>query len=169
MKKDFLEIGKIVGVHGIKGIMRVQPWCDDASFFCSFKRFYLNNNTELQVEISKPHGNVMLLKVKDIDTVEQAETLRGNILLISRDDAKLPEGRHFIEELIGCKVYDQENDTLLGKITDVTQNPANDIWHIVNNGKEYLHPAIDDCIISIDVEKEIAVIKPLKGIFDDEN
>lgn len=169
MKKEFLEIGKIVGVHGLKGFMKVQYWCDDSDFFCSFKKFYLNENTVLDVESSKPHGNIILLKAKGISTIEEAESMRGKTLLIKREDAILEEGRHFIEEIIGCSVYDSENGELLGKLTDVTDNPANDIWHIEKEGREYLFPAIDEFIVSVDVETEKIVIKVLKGIFDDED
>lgn len=169
MKKEFLEIGKIVGVHGIKGFMKVQYWCDDTDFFCSFKNFYFDNKEKLEVEYSKPHGNIVLLKAKGISTVELAESYRGKILLIKREDAQIQEGRHFIEELIGCSVYDNDSGEMLGKITDVTQNPANDIWHIEKDGKEYLLPAIDECIIKVDIEAEKAYIKVLRGIFDDED
>ena len=169
MKKKFLEIGKIVGVHGIKGYMKVQYWCDDTDFFCQFKNLYFNENEKLKIEISKPHGNIILLKAKGINTIEQAESYRGRVLFIKREDAILEEGRHFIEELIGCEVFDDENGDYLGKIIDVTQNPANDIWHIENNGKEYLLPAIDECIIKVDIDNEKAYIKALKGIFDDED
>ncbi len=169
MKKEFLEIGKIVGVHGIKGFMKVQYWCDNAEFFCGFKKLYLNENECLEVESSKPHSNIILLKAKGISTIEQAESYRGKVLFIKREDAVLDEDRHFIEEVIGCNVYDNETKELLGKITDVTQNPANDIWHIEKDGKEYLFPAIDEFVVSVDVEAEKAVIKVLKGIFDDED
>ncbi|MBQ8202807.1 MAG: 16S rRNA processing protein RimM [Clostridia bacterium] len=170
MKKDFLEVGQVVGTHGVRGTMRVKPWSDDGDFLGGFKRFYLkNSDAALKVKSVKTHGAVVLLDIEGIDTIEKAEAMRGKVLLISREDAKLPEGRYFVDELIGCKAIDNDNGDLLGIITDVSKTGANDVWHITRDDKEYLVPAIPDVIISVDVEKEIAILKVLKGIFDDEN
>lgn len=172
MRKDFLEIGKIVGSHGIKGLAKVQYWCDDAEFFAKFKTFYLKKSggyDAVIAESAKPHGNIILLKLKGVNTIEEAEQFRGNILYIKRDDAKLEEGRYFIEEIIGVKVYDFETKEFLGILKDVTENPANDIWHIEKDGKEYLFPAIKQFINKVDIEKEEAYITAPRGTFDDEN
>ncbi len=172
MRKDFLEIGKLVGSHGIKGFIKVQFWCDDAEFFAAFKTLYLKENssyTAVSVQSAKPHGNIILLKLKGVETIEQAEEYRGKVLYIKREDAALEEGRYFIEEVIGCTVYDFNTNELLGKLTDITENPANDIWHIEKDGKEYLMPAIPQFIKKVDIDKEEAYITPPKGIFDDED
>jgi 16S rRNA processing protein RimM len=81
----------------------------------------------------------------------------------------LPEGRYFISDLLGVEVFDADTNERLGEITDVSQTGANDVWHIKRDGKEYLIPAIDDVLISVDIDNNTAVIRPLKGIFDDEN
>ena len=167
MKQDFLEVGKIVGTHGVRGMLRVEPWCDDAAFFCRFGRFILSNRNELAVERSAPHGNIALMKVAGIDTVEQAETLRGKVLSVRREEAKLPEGRWFVSELMNSEVYDKESGKLLGTLTDVFKTGANDVWQITDNGKDYLVPAIESVIESVDIDNGKIVIDPMKGIFDD--
>ncbi len=169
--KKFLETGKIVGTHGVKGMLRIQPWCDSADFLKQFKYIYTDNNGEnkLTVTSANAHGNVVLMAVKGIDSIEKAETLRNKIIYIDRKDAKLPEGRYFIDDLVGCTVYDVDTDLSLGTLTDVSATGANDVWHISSNGKEYLVPAIDEVIVSVDVESGVLKIRPLKGIFDDEN
>lgn len=170
MKKDFLEVGQVVGTHGVRGTMRIKPWSDDGEFLKGFKRFYTDGgNTVLKVTSVKPHGAVVLLDVESVDSIEKAEALRGKVLSFKREDAKLPEGRYFVDELIGCKAIDAETDAELGIITDVSKTGANDVWHITRDNKEYLVPAIPDVIVSVDIEKEIAILKVLKGIFDDEN
>ena len=171
MIKRFLEAGKIVGTHGIKGMARIQVWADSEDFLSNFKFIYLDENGSEKLEIKsvKPHGNVALAAFKGIDTIEQAEKLRGAVIYIDRNDASLPEGRYFITDLIGCEVFDADTDELLGKITDISETGANDVWHITKNGKEYLVPAIDEVIVCVDVEKELVVIRPMKGIFDDED
>lgn len=172
MIKDFLEIGEIVSTHSIHGEVRVNPWCDSPDFIKRFKTLYFDDKGENQIKVisSRTHGNVALLKLDSINTVEEAQKLKGKILYMKREDAALPKGRYFIAELIGCKVIDSENkDIVYGELSNVSQTGANDVWHIKKNGKEYLIPAIPDVVINTDVEKNIITIKPLKGIFDDED
>ncbi len=170
MKKEFLEVGQVVGTHGVRGTMRIKPWSDDGEFLKGFKRFYTDEGeTILKVNSVKPHGAVVLLDVAGVDSIEKAEALRGKVLSFKREDAKLPEGRYFVDELIGCKAMDAETGAELGIITDVSKTGANDVWHITKDNRDYLVPAIPDVIVSVDIEKEIAILKVLKGIFDDEN
>lgn len=170
MKKEFLEIGKFVGTHGVRGMVRIQPWSDDGAFLTQFKKFYLENG-KTKIEMSKiaPHGNVVIAQIKGVDTIEDAEKLREKVLYIKRDDARLPEGRYFISEIIGAKVFDADTNALLGTLADVSPTGANDVWHIKNGDKEYLVPAIPDVIVSVDINTDTVVIRPLKGIFDDED
>ena len=111
------------------------------------------------------------MKLDGVDSIEDAQKLRGKILYMKRSDAALPEGRYFIAELIGCKVCDfRDENRVYGTLTDVSPTGANDVWHIPSeSGREYLIPAIPDVVIKTDVENNIILIKPLKGIFDDEN
>ncbi len=171
MKKNYLEVGKIVGTHGVKGMTRVQVWADSVDFLKQFKYLYTDELGQNKLSVLKvqPHGNISLVAFKGVETLEHAESFRNTVLYISRKDAKLPDGRYFITDLIGIAVTDADTGLSLGKITDVSQTGANDVWHIEKDGKEYLIPAIDDVIVSVDVDAEKAVIRPLKGIFDDEN
>ena len=171
MKKTYLKIGKIVGSHGIKGMVRVECWCDSPEFLCKFKRLFTSENEEdvLTVEKSSPHKNIALVKIKGIDTIEQAEEKRGRILYIFRDDAKLEKGQYFIEEIIGCKVFDVNTNEFYGNIVDVSPTGANDIWHIKNDGNEFLFPSVPHFVDNVDIIGENIYINPPKGIFDDEN
>lgn len=171
MLKKYIETGKIVGTHGVKGMVRVQPWSDSGDFLTQFKYFYLDKNGEnrLKAESVRPHGNIVLIAFKGVTCIEQAEALRGKVIYLDRKDISLPEGRYFIDDLIGCSVTDADSGSALGTLTDVSQTGANDVWHITKNGKEYLVPAIDDVIVSVDTADSAVVIRPLKGIFDDED
>lgn len=171
MKKQFLETGKITGTHGIRGMVRIQAWCDDYDFLKKFKTLYLDKNgvKSLTLEKIQPNGNVMIAKFRGIDTIENAEKLRNSILYINRDDANLPDGAYFIQDLIGCTVFDDNSKQVYGTVSDVTQTGANDVWHIKNGDNEYLIPVIDDVVKQVDVESGEIYITPLKGIFDDEN
>ena len=151
--------------------MRVDAWCDAPAFMKGFKTLYLdeNGNDRLEVRTCRPHGNVALLSVSGIDSVEAAAAMRGKILYIRRSDARLPEGRFFISELIGCEVFDADDPTLrYGTLSDVSQTGANDVWHVKNDaGREFLLPAIPSVVIDTDVAANRVTIRPLKGIFDD--
>jgi len=166
--KKFLETGKIVGTHGIKGMLRVQPWCDSGDFLKQFKKIYTDKDgiNKLEVKSVQPHGGVVLMTVKGVDSIEAAEKLRNRIIYIDRKDAKLPEGRYFIDDLLGCQVSDADSGETLGEITDISPTGANDVWHITRDGIEYLVPAIDEVLVSVDIENSKVAIRPLKGIFD---
>lgn len=170
MKKEFLEIGKVVGTHGVRGMVRIQPWSDDGEFFTRFKKFYLDNG-KTKIEMSKiaPHGNIVIAAVNGIESIEDAEKLRGQVLYIKRDDAHLPEGRYFVSEIIGTQVFDADTGKLLGVLSEVSPTGANDVWHIKSGEKEYLIPAIPDVIVNVDIDNDKIIIRPLKGIFDDED
>ncbi len=171
MLKQYIEAGKITGTHGIRGEMRMECWCDSPEFMSAFKTLYLSSDgSEKWTKVAcKPHKNIAIVKVPDIDTVEQAERFRGKVVYISRKDAKLPEGKYFVQDLLGCEVFDYDNGILYGQISDVSKTGANDVWHISNQRGEYLIPVIDEVVVSVDVESQKMLIRPMKGIFDDEN
>ena len=171
MIKEYLEIGKITSTHGIKGEVRVQPWCDSPEFMKKFKTLYFDKKGEKPVSVScRPNGNMVIMKIQGVDTVEEASKYREKILYMKRSDAKLPEGTWFIQELIDCKVVDADDENIsYGILSDVSETGANDVWHITKEDKEYLIPAIPSVVISTDVVEGIIKIRPLKGIFDNEN
>ncbi len=170
MLRQFLETGQIVSTHGVKGEVRFNPWCDSPEFMKRFKTLYFDAEGKKAVNVvsCRPHGNIVILKLEGIDTVEEAQKLRNKTLYMNRKDAKLPKGDWFIQDLIGCTVYDTDNsDIIYGELTDVAQTGANDIWYIEKNGKEYIIPAIKDVVINVDVEDSAVFIRPLRGIFDE--
>lgn len=173
MIKAYLEIGEIVGTHGVRGEMRVNPYCDSPDFFREFKTLYYDEDASCAVRVlsARPHGNVVLLTLEGVDSIERAQAMRGRMLYIKREDAHLPEGRYFIAELIGCEVLDADNPAkVYGTLSDVSETGANDVWHITaQSGREYLIPAIPDVVVDTDVEQNRITIRPLRGIFDDED
>lgn len=170
MKKKYLEIGQIVNTHGLKGEMRVDPWCDSPEFLCEFDELYLKDGSTLKIKYSKPHKNVVIIKAEGIDTIEQADLMRKTVLYIDRDDIELEDGAFFVQDILDCEVVDSDNGTSYGKVTDVIKTGANDVYQITDcEGKEHLIPVIDDVVISTDIDVGIIKIKPMKGLFDDED
>lgn len=167
----YIEVGKIVSTHGIKGEMNVYPWCDSPDFILNFKKLYMKGGSEkFLVERSYVNKTMAVVKLKGIDTIEQAQVYKNHVLYASRDDIKLPEGTFFIADLISLSVIDDETNEEYGKIVDVTQTGANDVYHIeAAGGRIYLIPAIKDVVKKTDIENGIMRIKPLLGLFDDED
>ena len=168
MKKEFLECGKIVSTHGVRGEVRVQPWCDTPEFLCRFKRLFLDGE-EYRVQSARPHKNVVILKLRGIETPEAAQKLVNKILFAAREDFKLDKGTYLIADLIGLKVVDADDESLVyGELTDVSQTGANDVYHIrFADGKTRYIPAIPQVVRETDPEAGIMKIKPLDGLFDD--
>ena len=171
MRKQFLEIGKIVATQGLGGEVRVQYYCDSADVICSFDRLFLGKDKqELEVEKARPHKTLAVLKLGGIDNVDEAKTIVGKMLYMDRDDVELPEGVNFIQDLIGLEVKDAGNGRVYGKISDVLRTGANDVYEIKDaDGKTYLAPVIDDVVKEINVNDGYVLIVPMKGIFDDED
>ena len=169
MKQQYIETGVITGTHGVRGELRVQPWCDTPEDLTIHKQLYLDaaGAQSLKIVNARAHKQMVILKVKGIDTVEQAEALRNKTLYLDRKSLKLKKGQYLIVDLIGCKVFDSATKEALGEISDVSQTGANDVWHIKKDGKEYLIPAVPSVVDKVNVDKEEVFITPLKGIFDD--
>ncbi len=169
MKKQYLEVGKIVGTHGIRGDIKVFPWCNDANFICEFKKLYLDDLKELKVLSSRVHKNISIIKIEGIDSINQAELLKNKILYINRNDARLEKNEYFIQDLIGMSVCNIDNGEKYGELTDVINTGANDIYQVkgLDNEKEYLVPVINDVVKEIDTDRNVIYIRPMKGIFDD--
>ena len=168
MNDKLLRAGKIVNTHSLRGEVRIYPYCDDAEFLCEFDVLYVDGR-EMEVVSSRVHKGQALVKFDGINDINHAEALVGAIVCIDRDDVELEEGRYFIEDIKGCLVYDIDTEECYGKVINVIQTGANDVWHIKNDLNEYLIPCIPDVVVSVDIDSEKIIINPLKGIFSDED
>ena len=154
-------------MFGLKGEVKVQPWCDTPEFLCEFDTLYYKSGTPVNVERSRVQKNMVIMKIEGTDSVEEAQKLRNRVLYIDREDVELDEGCYFIQDLIGLTVMESKDGKVYGKLSDVSQTGANDVYHIkAEDGKEYLIPAIPEVIDSIDLEGGIMKITALDGLFD---
>jgi len=171
MLKQFLEAGKIVTTHGLKGEVKVYPWTDSPDEFLELKTLYLDKGaTPMETEHVRIQGSMVLIKFKGIDIIEQAQGLRSRIVYANRDDIPLAEGQYFIQDIIGLTATDADNGREYGTVTDVTQTGANDVYHIqFPDGKIRLVPKIPEVVLQILPEEGKIIIRPLKGLFDDED
>ena len=170
MKKQFLEVGRIVGTHGIRGELRVDPWCDSPDFLSGFKKLYFDEGKTSLKSKARPHKNIVLLRLEGVETIDDAEKLRGKVLYIDRDDARLPEGKNFVQDLIGCRVVDAADASKeYGEIADVFKTGANDVYTVKNPSGEFLVPVIDEVVVEKDIDGGVVRIRPMKGLFGDED
>ena len=163
-----LQIGQIVNTFGIKGMVKVKPFTDDIRRFDELKNVYVerkDNQMEYEIEEVKYHKDMVLIKFKGIDKIEQAELLRNSYLSISRDSVEeLEEGRYYIVDMLGLEVYTDEQ-ILLGTLEDIFNTGSNDIYVVKNKeGKQILLPAIQDVIKQIDMENKKIIVHLLPGL-----
>ena len=167
MKKQFLEAGKIVTTHGIRGEVKVMPYTDTPELLCEFDRLFIGKNRdEINGIRARVFKNTVIMKLEGIDTPEDAEKLRNKLLYMHRDDLELDDDTYFIQDLIGLEVSDADSGKVYGKIADVMQTGANDVYVIKGDDREYLVPAIADVVVSTDIDGGTMTIRPLEGLFD---
>lgn len=166
--QKYFEVGQIVNTFGVKGMLKVKPFTDDVERFEELKKVYICKKEkleEVEIEEVKYHKDMVLLKVKGIEDMNEAEKVKGLYLKIDRKNAKkLPKDTYFIADLLGLEVYSDTGE-LLGKVDDIFRTGANDVYVVKNeNGKQLLLPGIPDVIKEIDLEKEKIIVHLLKGL-----
>lgn len=168
MKKERLEVGQIVNTFGIKGFVKIYPYVDDITRFDNLKKVYIKskkNDEELQIEEVKYQKNMVLVKFKGIETVENAEKLRNSFVEIDRADAiPLEEGQYFIADLLGLDVF-LDTGEKLGVLEDIYNTGSSDIYVVKNElGKQFLLPYIDEVIKQINLEEGKIIVHIIEGL-----
>ena len=166
MKQQYLPAGKIVSTHGLHGDVKILPWADSPEFLLDFDTVYLAGKP-YTVEDARVQKTCVLMKLAGVDSVEAAARLRDVVVEIDRDDAELPEGSMFIQDLIGLEVLDADTGKSYGKLSDVMQTGANDVYGVQDGTrKTVLIPAIPDVVQETDLDGGVMRIRPLEGLFD---
>ena len=167
--EQMLRVGVITSTHGVRGEVKVFPTTDDAKRFKTLKKVILDGREplELSIEQVKFFKNMVILKFKGYDNINDVETWRQRDLLITRDQAvELKEDEYFITDLIGLTVVNEE-EAVLGRVKDVLETGANDVYVVeLTGGKELLLPAIKDCILNVDLEAGRMKVHVLDGLMD---
>ena len=163
-----LEIGQIVNTFGIKGEIKVSPFTNDINRFDELEKVYIKTKTgekQYKIENVKYHKNMVLLKLKGIDKIEDAEMLRNAYLEIDREDAiPLEKDTYSIADLLGLEVY-TEDGKILGKVDDIYNTGSNDIYVVKDEmGKQVLLPGIKDVIKNVDLENSKIIVHLIPGL-----
>ena len=164
----YFEIGQIVNTNGLKGFVKVKPFTDDIKEFETFETIYVQKKTELiefKIESVRYAKNMVLLKLKGIDTIEAAEDLRNLYIKVSREQLpELQENSYYIVDLLECEVITVEGE-VLGKMEDVFNTGSNDIYVVKNGeGKQILLPAIKEVIKNVDIPNRKITVKLMEGL-----
>ena len=166
--QEYFEVGQIVNTNGLKGLLKINPFTDDITRFERLKTIFIEHKKELlefEIESIRYQKKQVLLKLKGIDTIEEAEKYREDYLKINRNkEEKLPEDTYYIVDLIGLDIYTEDGE-LLGKLDDVFSTGSNDVYVVKNGeGKQILLPAISDVIKNIDLEQKKIVVNLIEGL-----
>ncbi len=169
--QDLFRVGVIANTHGIKGEVKVFPTTDAPERFKKLKSVILDAKREqitLEIQSAKFFKNLVIVKFKGIDDINDIEKYKGCDLYVTRENATpLNEGEYYIADLIDMKVVDDEGNEL-GVLFDVLQTGANDVFVVKLNesDKELLLPNIPDCILDVDLENGVVKAHVLDGLMD---
>ena len=164
----FTAIGKITSTHGIKGDVKIYPLTDDPDRFFKLEKLFVGEIKELVIpQEVKLHKGMVLLRFKGMEDINQAIRYRNQyVYVLDEDRVKLPDGRYFISDLLGCEVIDTSGN-MIGNITDVLQSAANDVYVIHDGkGKEFLIPAVEKFVVSVDITNKKVVVDPIEGMIE---
>ena len=168
MRLETIKIGRIVNAHGTRGEVRVQPRDADPFFLTQFKTFYIDGKP-VTPTANHVHKSVVLMKLPGVDDMDAALALKEKVLYIRREDAHLPEGECFDDELLDMEVFNAATGELLGKITRVDPYPAHKVY-TVKGKKEYLIPAVKGAFIqSVDLDANRMEVNVWEGLATDEH
>lgn len=167
-RSDYLECAKVVSTHGVAGAIKLESWCDSPNVLKELPKLYLKNGEEYdgrRVEKASVFKSFVIAKLEGVDTLERAAELKNRILFASRDDFRLDDGAYFIADIIGLDVIDADNGRIYGKLSDVTNYGASDIYTVETSSGERMIPAVPEFVIKVDPDKGVFV-RPIEGVFD---
>lgn len=162
MQSPFLKAGKIVSPHGLHGEVKIVPWADTPDFLCRFNTLYIDG-TPVGVSDVRVHKNTVIAQLEGVLSIGEAEALRNKPVFIDRNDAELPDGRHFIADLIGLDAIDDETGSRLGIISDILPHEPNTIY-VIRGERDILVPAVDEFVKKVDIGAGCVRFRLIEGM-----
>ena len=169
MKNQYLECGKIINTHGVAGAVKVENRCDTPKILAALKKIYFKSGEqylESKVLSGSVMGGFVLLKLDGVSDLDAAAALKNTLIYADRNDLPIEDGAVFIADMIGLPVIDAESGKEYGKLCEVINRGASDIYVVDTSAGERMMPAVKEFVKSVDVEKGIFVT-PIPGMFDD--
>ena len=169
MEKQFLECGRIIAPHGVRGLIKVESWCDTPKILAAQKRVFFAEKDggyrEAKVLTASVSGTLVLMSIEGIADREYAQELKNTTLYLAREDIPLKPGSYFLADIIGLPAKDADSGELLGKVKDITDAARGRLYVIDTDRGEVLIPDVSEFIIKIDT-REGVFIRPIPGFFD---
>ncbi len=150
-----------MNTHGVRGEVKIEPWADDAAFLTRFRRFWLDG-APVKVRSCRVHKTMCICALEGVDDVNAAMALKSKVLFIDRDDAKLPKGTLFIQDILGASVVD-ESGKELGVLEEVLPAPAASVY-VVRGEREILIPDVPAFILDKDAERGVVTVRLIEGM-----
>ena len=166
--KEYLECGKIVNTHGVRGDVVIESWCDTPEVLASLKTVYTEKGsvyTPIAVKKASVYKGRVLASLEGIDILEDAAALKGTVIFAARKDLPLAEGDFFVQDLIGLPVYEESTGEKYGVLTDVISGAASDLYEVKTEKGISLVPVVPEFVKNIDLENGIA-IHAIEGMFE---
>ena len=160
-KQQFIEAGKIVNTHGVKGEVKIQVWLDSPEFLKKFKTVYIDNKA-VKLISGRVHKGFLIAALEGVEDVNSAMILKNKTVYIDRGDAKLPKGAYFLQDIIGAEVV-TEDGSKVGTLEDILETPASQIY-VVRGETEHLIPAVDEFILSVDAQNAVVTVRLIEGM-----
>ena len=167
-KRNYLECGKIVNTHGVKGAVKLESWCNSPEELAELERVFISmpgGMQEFKVIKASVFKQFVIAELEGICEIDIALGFKNKIIYAKREDFVLEEGDYFIADLIGLPVYDLDTNEEYGKIREVINRGASDIYVIDTPKGERMMPVVDEFVKKVDLEKGIFV-SPIEGMLD---
>jgi len=162
MENKYLESGKIINTHGVRGEIKIDPWADSPEFLTDIDTYYIDGKA-YPVLRSRVHQRFVIAQLEGVGSMDEAERLKNKIIYIDRDDADLEEDEYFLTDLIGFTAVSAADGKVLGKVTDILTLPGGDICEIKGE-REILVPLRPEFITGRDMEAGILTVSLIEGM-----
>ena len=167
MQAAYLECGKIINTHGIDGAVKLESWCDSPDILADLERVFIkegNTYTQYDVLRASVFKQFVIAKLDGVKDIDTAQALVGTVIYAAREDFELGEGDYFIADLIGLDIIDADSGKVLGKLREVINRGASDIYVIDTPDGERMMPAVEEFVDRVDLDSGIYV-RPIEGMF----
>lgn len=161
-KTALIEAGRIVNTHGVAGEVKIEVWLDSPQYMKSFKRLVLETGEELKVLSARTHKGFLIARIAGVEDVNAAMRLKGKTVSIRREDAALPKGGFFLQDIIGAEVVDEEGNEV-GTLAEIMETPAANVY-VVKGEREHLIPAVPAFILRTDAEAGRITVRLIEGM-----
>ena len=165
---DLLECGRLVNTHGVRGEVKIDPWCDSPALFEQLTQLYIMGRP-YGLQSARPHKGFVLCKLEGIDSPEQAMALKNQTVWLDRSQVELEDGAYFIADIIGFEAYDRRTQAVIGVLQEIRPAPAADLYCIRNGETEILIPAVPAFVHKVDFAQKRIEFDTIQGMLPHEN